>query len=100
MIKPAFVYMITNKVNGKRYIGKTVNPKVRWYMHQRDARQGKGHVIHRALRKYGVMNFEFQVISSHLSEEAAYQAEQETIALLKTTTKEGGYNLNEGGRAV
>ena len=53
------VYIITNNVNGKSYVGETVNLKRRMeeyiYPNRRD-----GRIIHKALNKYGIDNFMFE----------------------------------------
>jgi group I intron endonuclease len=61
-----YIYTITNKVNNKVYVGQTVqeNPKMRWYSHQADARNGKKTHLYDSIRKYGVDNFEWVVIDS------------------------------------
>lgn len=55
MNKPWYLYVITNLVNGKQYVGITINPKKRWIFHCCHQTQ----VIGRAIRKYGKENFQF-----------------------------------------
>lgn len=53
------VYLITNKINGKKYVGQAQNVKRRW----RDHRNPKlKQPISSAIRKYGVENFSFDVL--------------------------------------
>ena len=91
----SYVYCITNLINGKRYIGKSNYPEARWRKHQRSV---DGYYLHSSIRKYGIDNFEFEVIAEFSSEEAAFLAENKLIAILRTNDKNRGYNLNEGGR--
>ena len=59
------VYMHTNKINGKRYVGQTCKkPEYRWV-------NGKGYKgsphFFSAIQKYGWNNFEHQIIAEKLS---------------------------------
>lgn len=56
------IYRIINLINGKQYIGKTINTITeRWNKHCYEAftPQNKGYnfLIHKAIRKYGKDNF-------------------------------------------
>lgn len=64
MINRAYLYSIENKVNGKCYIGSTVNLKSRWVAHKTTLRHGKHHsfVLQRAWNKHGESNFEFKLL--------------------------------------
>lgn len=94
------VYMHTNKVNGKKYIGITSKPvEERW-------KNGFGYktdtYIRRAIDKYTWDGFEHVVIVSNLSEQEAKLKEIEMIALYKTNCKKYynptyGYNMTDGG---
>lgn len=55
------VYEIVNTVNGKRYIGGTVDFHRRWGLHCRQLRAGKHHSqkLQRAWNKYGEATFKF-----------------------------------------
>lgn len=59
-----FIYKITNLVNQKVYIGQTIqiNPRMRWYSHQADARKGKKSYLYDSMRKHGIDNFTWEVI--------------------------------------
>jgi group I intron endonuclease len=63
------IYKITNTVNGKIYIGQTIqqNPKMRWYSHLADARGGKKSYLLDSIRKYGPEQFDWQIIDSAVS---------------------------------
>lgn len=58
------VYEIVNTVNGKRYVGSSVNIEQRWSAHKSNLRRGRHHSIHlqRAWDKYGEHSFTFSVI--------------------------------------
>ena len=60
------IYTITNTVNGKIYIGQTVqsNPKMRWYAHLADARRGKKSYLLDSIRKYGDKSFVWKIVDS------------------------------------
>lgn len=59
-----FIYKITNKINGKVYIGQTIMPiKNRMYKHYSQAKNGKNITgIDAAIKKYGKENFEVKQI--------------------------------------
>ncbi len=88
------IYKITNKINGKFYIGQTVDAKKRWVAHSN--RKVKT-AISAAIQKYGSNNFEFEIIQECPLEEANFW-ESHFIALYKSCGS-GGYNLTTGGSA-
>jgi group I intron endonuclease len=52
------IYIVTNNVNGKRYVGQSIDIERRWNQH----RYGKGSLLLRnAIKKYGIENFSFEV---------------------------------------
>lgn len=55
----ALIYMITCRINGKRYIGMTTHSAAkRWGQHVRSAlRDGHDYALHRAIRAYGADAF-------------------------------------------
>lgn len=62
------IYTITNKVNGKFYVGKTNNFFYRISKHKCALRDGI-HVnehLQRAWNKYGEENFEFEILEEHI----------------------------------
>lgn len=90
-----YVYQITNKVNEKKYIGITNNPKKRWENHK--CNNDPTMVIAKAIKKYGKDNFEFKILLSGLSIEEASNKEIELIQSLNTRVP-NGYNVAEGGQ--
>lgn len=58
------IYRITNKANGKIYIGSAVNFSQRWGMHLHQLRKGSHHsvLLQRAFNKYGEESFLFEKI--------------------------------------
>lgn len=88
------VYIHTNKVNGKRYIGVTrQKPERRW-----QNGEGYKHCKHfySAIKKYGWDNFDHFVLEVG-SEELMFQLEKQYIAYYKTTDRRYGYNTSLGG---
>ena len=59
VINMGYIYKITNLVNKKPYVGKTVNTiSTRWTKHKDEAfNQNSMSLIHCAMRKYGIENF-------------------------------------------
>lgn len=93
------VYVITNTVNGKQYVGQTVSsPKTRWYQHVSEAKNGrKGScALYAAIRKYGAEAFTLNAIAAGASQIELDEAEQQWISQLGTLAP-NGYNLKTGG---
>lgn len=89
------VYIHTNKVNHKRYIGITrQSVEERW-------RSGKGYkrctYFYRAIQKYGWDGFDHEVFASNLTEDEAIHMEKLLIKELRTQEPEFGYNIADGG---
>lgn len=94
------VYKATNKVNGKVYVGKTNNLARRKVEHLCKSRcKGSAH-FHRALNKYGLDNFVFEILEEHESGESAYEAETRFIAAFQSSNKRVGYNMTPGGEGL
>ena len=85
------VYLVTNRVSGKQYVGFTSQrPSVRWGAHKTCARKGSPFRFHVAIREHGEASFDFEVIVRCDSAEVATRLEAHWIAKLKTV--EAGYN--------
>ena len=89
-----YVYQVTNLVNNKIYIGITNNYQKRWSNHR--CCNCKSSLLAKAIQKYGVDNFKFEILYSNLSIEEASEKEIELIANLNTLAP-NGYNLAKGG---
>lgn len=95
------IYKATNLINGKVYIGQTVNTlKYRSEQHRREAKidNRKHPYFHNAIRKYGFENFEFECIDEADSIDELNEKEAYWIGLYHSTDKDIGYNLDSGGR--
>ena len=86
------VYLIWNQINGKRYVGKTIQtlPK-RMNQHLHD-----NLYVDKAIRKYGIENFRYGVIKTCATKEELDECERYFIAALKSKSPYG-YNLTDGG---
>lgn len=89
------IYLITNTVNGKQYVGQTVNFVKRWTTHQRESAGDSDLPLHRAVRKHGVDNFSFEIYQKDIPAEYLDDCEIAVIRHLGTFGK--GYNATGGG---
>lgn len=95
----AHIYRITNLVNGKMYIGFTsVNPDKRFIKHKYEATGACRMPIARAIRKYGLENFLFDII--YCSDDVKHCLEvMEPYFINHYDTLKHGYNAHTGGKA-
>lgn len=90
------IYCITNKSNGKIYVGQSRKKVVnRWRSHLNKSGSGTS-LIKNTIRKNGINMFEFKVIDFCESIEQLDYKEQFYISLLNTISPDG-YNLCNGG---
>lgn len=93
------VYIITNKINGKQYVGQTSqNLERRWRSHKYPNNY-KSH-LHAAMRKYGVENFEIETLVIVKTKVEMDFYERELIKFLDFRNSEKGYNLTDGGEGA
>lgn len=88
-----YVYIITNLMNGKKYIGK------RSCKHniENDKYMGSGLAITYAIKKYGIENFEKKILLVCDTEEEAFDEERKAIQLVKAWENPMYYNISGGG---
>lgn len=84
------IYCITNKINGKTYIGqhKTNNLNDRY--------MGSGIILHQAFEKYGIKNFSKSILAITETKESVNILEKFFIALYRSESK-AEYNMADGG---
>lgn len=94
------IYKITNKINGKVYIGQSVDIDKRKREHLNNYKRDeiKHYILYRAINKYGVNNFEFEVICGCSIDELD-DLEIKYIKLYNSY-KGNGYNMTLGGGGV
>lgn len=97
------IYVATNLINGKRYIGVTTRSLcVRWRQHKQDARASAKTILHKAIRKYGPDAFrieEFLLLAPWSTLEDLLELEQEVI-LQEETIGRHGYNMVCRGQSL
>ena len=86
------IYKITNKLNGKVYIGQSIDIDTRWRQHI-NAKDDM--LIHKSIQKYGAENFSFEILLE-CPAEMLNDWERDMIALYDCISP-NGYNLTEGG---
>lgn len=87
------VYKFTNKLNRKVYVGKSKKIEERYYQHIYKAKKRDTH-FHKALDKYGIDNFDFEVLIECPEENLNYW---EKFYIKYYCSFELGYNQTEGG---
>lgn len=91
------IYKITNKINGKIYIGQTTQePKLRWQKHCTPFSARKM-IVSKSIQKYGKENFLFEVIDNANSLDELNEKEVYWINHFDSRNKEKGYNIAFGG---
>lgn len=96
-----YIYHIKNTINGKMYIGQTIQYDVRKKTHLNDLKKNKHHSqkLQRAWNKYGEENFIFEVQEYEINNiEELYLLEQEEIK--KYDSYFNGYNMTIGGEGI
>lgn len=97
------IYCYVNKTNGKKYVGKAKDLRIRHRGHMYSTNNEKDKAynfpIHKALRKYGEEGFLLVVLDENLeANEAINEKEQHYISTLNSLAKDGkGYNIARGG---
>lgn len=99
-----YIYKITNKMNGKIYIGmtfRTVEQRMKehfWNAYIPSSHEYNG-LLGRAIRKYGKRNFQVETLEE-IDDEFLAQREIDYISLYDSFNKEKGYNLTIGGEGA
>lgn len=87
------IYMYTNKINGKRYVGQTIcrlQKRHRQHLCQHET------YFDRALAKYGEENFSLEVLQDNISDVEELNRLEE-FYIQKYNTFNNGYNMDRGG---
>ncbi len=92
------VYCVTNKLNGKKYVGKTMRTMAeRKAEHELASRTPKSTIVfHLALKKYGFDAFDWEIVFIGSTESTLFKIETLTIRDEKTKLPLG-YNMSDGG---
>lgn len=93
----AYIYKITNLVNGKIYVGKTIYTiERRFKEHLSDSKRGKyeNRPLYKAINKYGKDNFIIEAIEKCEDDKAS---EREIYWIEKLNSYHNGYNATLGG---
>ena len=100
MSSVGFIYLVTNLVDGKVYVGLTKLIKKRWGEHLSATKNGSQYPLHRAIRKHGVEKFVVTCIETvTTNREDLIAAEIHHIASYNCLAP-NGYNLTAGGEGV
>jgi group I intron endonuclease len=93
------IYKVTNLLNKKCYIGKTIQSlEIRKQNHLYEALKGNSLLyFHCALRKYGERNFYWEVLGMSKTIEDLNLSEIACIEFFQSTNRIYGYNIKKGG---
>ena len=97
------IYKYQNKINSKCYIGQSINLEQRKYAHKSSAFNEKAKdydsQFHKAIRKYGLDNFDYEVIAEISPEEYSreFLNSLEEYFIKYYNSYKNGYNATIGG---
>ena len=90
----AYIYLTTNLISGKRYIGKCIHNscKTKHYL-------GSGKILKQAILKHGAEQFKKEIIvEGDFSEELLFELEKHYIQLYAAYIRDDFYNISPGGK--
>lgn len=91
------IYLITNKINGHKYVGGSLNINRRFSEHKR-ATDVDSQAIDKAILKYGANNFDYQIITKLPPNwKIIGEHEKYWIKFYNTFENKHHYNLTPGG---
>lgn len=96
------IYCYTNLVNGKKYIGQTIDQESRKKAHKSAMINEKNceynTPLHRAFRKYGYENFSYEILEENIDN--FDELNEKEIAFIKEFQSQvpNGYNIEAGGK--
>lgn len=96
------IYKATNKINGKVYVGQTIQGlNDRKYSHKRHSfkKNSPAH-FHRAIRKYSFKSFKWEIIDKAKDRKELNNKERIWIKYYDSFNKENGYNSTYGGDSI
>lgn len=91
------IYIITNTINAKQYVGIAKNLQARWNQHK--SLNKSSPYLHAAIKKHGVDAFIFTHFATAFDRESACLIEQ-TLIVEHNTKAPHGYNLTDGGEGA
>jgi group I intron endonuclease len=100
MKKTGLIYLATNKVNGKKYVGQTIFKLEKRIKQHLLMSKRKKIGFDRAIAKYGIKNFKWKVVENNCPVKKLNEKEIFYIAKFKTYIikyPDKGYNLTIGG---
>jgi hypothetical protein len=83
----AHIYLVTNNLNGKQYVGQTIDTR----------KIGHGMLIRQAYKKHGKENFVYEEICSGISDRQTLNFMERFWIKVMDSRSPNGYNIEEGG---
>jgi len=84
------IYLTTNNINGRQYIGVDTNNDKNYY--------GSGKIIRLALKKYSRTNFTKEILEENEDDKYLFEREHYWIDKYDAVNNENFYNIAEGGK--
>jgi group I intron endonuclease len=84
----AQIYLVSNKLNGKQYVGQTINP---------DRQIGHGRILRKAYKLHGRDNFSYEPICTGITSRTTLNAVERFWIAVADTVVPKGYNIELGG---
>lgn len=99
MARPyGIVYLITNLLNEKYYVGQTTGTlSYRWSVHKSEARKRAKSYLHKAIARYGEANFAIRALAEASGRDELNNLEKIWVLATRASNPEFGYNLTSGG---
>lgn len=91
------IYKYTNLINNKVYIGLSNDIQRRKWEHQSLANRGDQAAIHKAIKKYGIDNFSFEILETFETENRELMDAREQYWIQYYDSYHNGYNNTIGG---
>lgn len=92
------IYKATLKFDGRVYIGQTVKHLAkRITEHKHAGKNPKYDYFHSAIKKYGIENFDWEIIKECFSKQELDLEEDKFIELYNSRNSDKGFNLKAGG---